>query len=81
MNIAELVVVFVIVWWLVFFMALPIGVVRDKEVSEGNELGAPRAPRLALKALGTSLVAACITGGIYWALSSGQFTLRGTFGS
>ena len=79
MNIVELIVVFVIVWWLIFLVTLPIGVARDREVRQGNEPGAPKAPRLMVKAAATSIAAVGIVGAIYWASSTGQFSLRGTF--
>jgi len=45
-------VVFLIVWWLVFFMMLPIGVRSQEEAGDivaGSEPGAPMAPNLLKK--------------------------------
>ena len=57
------IVVFLIVWWLVFFMVLPIGVTSQDEsgdVVAGTEPGAPTVPNLKKKAwwatVGTSVV-------------------------
>lgn len=58
------VVVFLIVWWLVIFMMLPIGVRSQEEegdVLEGSEPGAPVAPQLKQKAWWTTI----ITSGIW----------------
>lgn len=44
---------FICIWWILFFMALPIGRKTDFEV---NKVGAPRTPRLALKALWVTVV-------------------------
>ena len=41
MNIASIIVVFFLSWWIILFMVLPIGVRRDDEVIEGNDTGAP----------------------------------------
>lgn len=58
-------VVFVIAWWIVFFMVLPIGVrsqVEEKSVIPGTEPGAPAVPDLGRKALwalgGASIITA-----------------------
>ena len=45
----EIIVIFVIVWWLVLFLLLPIGIQRDENVSKGNDPGAPKNPMLKKK--------------------------------
>ncbi len=55
------IVVYVILWWLVFFMALPVGVRRAAEVKRGNDPGAPERPRLVLKAAMTTVIAGALT--------------------
>ncbi len=55
-------VVFVIVWWLVFFVTLPFGVTVPEEAEPGHAAGAPDKPRLALKALITTVISAALTG-------------------
>ena len=57
------IVVFAIVWWLVIFTTLPIGVrsqEEDGEVVEGSEPGAPIAPMLKKKAWWTTVGTSCI---------------------
>ena len=61
--------IYVVVWWITIFAVLPIGVRSQDEAGEvapGSEPGAPVAPRLALKAAVTTVVAAVIVVGIYW---------------
>jgi predicted secreted protein len=56
-------VVFLIVWWLVIFTMLPIGVRSQEEageVQEGSEPGAPVAPMLMKKAWWTTIITSCI---------------------
>ncbi len=55
------IVVYVIVWWLIFFMTLPVGVRRAEEVERGNDPGAPERPRLLLKAAVTTVISGVVT--------------------
>ena len=52
---------FICIWWILFFMALPIGRKTDFEV---NKVGAPRTPRLALKSLWVTVVTTLIMLGL-----------------
>lgn len=67
MGIATSFMVYGIIWWLVFFMTLPIGVRTPEEVGEavepGNIESAPVRPRLGLKAAITTAIA-----GVLWAV-------------
>ena len=67
--------VFVVVWWLVFFMSLPIGAHSYHEAGEDVDLGnapsAPMRPRLWLKAGISTAIAAVLTVGIYYLVDSG----------
>lgn len=69
MSIASHIVVFVISWWMVFFMVLPVGVKTPEEAGEDREPGAPESaphnPRILRKMLITTAVAAVIWL-IYW---------------
>ena len=38
----ESLVIYIIFWWLVFFIALPFGVSRENDVIHGNDPGAPK---------------------------------------
>src|SRR5690606_32311555 len=58
--------VYVVIWWIVFFMALPVGVRTHEEAGEdlpaGSAESAPARPRLWLKAAATTAIAAGLWG-------------------
>ena len=70
------IVVYVILWWLVFFMALPVGVRRAGEVERGNDPGAPDRPRLGMKAAVTTAIAGVLTLLVFLLVDSEWFTFR-----
>ena len=70
------VVVFVIVWWLVFFMTLPVGVRRAREVERGNDPGAPERARLGMKAVVTTMIAGVLTLLAFLLIDSEWLTFR-----
>lgn len=65
MSIAAFIVVYVISFWLVFFMVLPIGVRRDENPEEGNDPGAPVKHMIGKKMLWAGIAATALTVG-YW---------------
>ena len=68
MGIAGSLMVIVIVWWLVFFMLLPIGVrsqIDEGAVVPGTEPSAPTAPNLIRKAIYAFLAALAIWGAMF----------------
>ncbi|WP_420547147.1 DUF1467 family protein [Curvivirga sp.] len=77
MSIASAIVTYVIIWWLVFFMALPFGVERpnEDEVEVGHEPGAPKKPMLVKKALVTSVITAVLLAIWWYVQSSGLIKL------
>ncbi len=76
MSTTGLAVTFVVVWWLIFFTTLPFGVEAQHDPVPGTEPGAPARPRLWIKALVTTVLAALVTWGIDWFVSQGFVTLR-----
>ena len=80
MNIATIILVFVISWWMVFFAVLPIGVRAQNETEEGVEKGtvpsAPANPNLKKKMLLTRLIAVVFTVGYYFLATSGLVSFR-----
>jgi len=76
-------VVYIILWWLVFFMALPVGVRSQAEEAEdggedivpGSTESAPVKPRLWLKALITSIIALALYGIFYYMMVNDWFGL------
>ena len=52
----EIIVIFVVIWWLVLFTVLPFGVQKDDEILGGNDPGAPKNPMLKKKIILTSII-------------------------
>jgi len=52
----EIIVIFVVIWWLVLFMVLPFGIQKDDEIVGGNDPGAPKNPMLKKKIILTSII-------------------------
>lgn len=69
---------YVIIWWIVIFAVLPIGVVRAERPEAGHDAGAPVDPRLKMKALVTTLVAGVLWGLLYLAVEKGMMDFRPT---
>ena len=74
------VLVFVIVWWLVFFMSLPVGArsyhEAGEEVEVGNVPSAPMKPRLWTKAGVSTVIAAILTVVVYFLINTGAVSFR-----
>ena len=69
MNWISAVAIYFIIWWIVLFMMLPIGVrsqVEDDDITLGTEHGAPAKPRLLRKMLLTTIVSLLIYGAFYF---------------
>lgn len=67
-------IVFLMVWWMIFFMALPLRVERQKNPEKGNEVGAPENPHLKFKFILTTVLSILIWGGIYLLSKTGILT-------
>ena len=57
----EIIVIFVIVWWLVLFIALPFGIKKEDEVKHGNDPGAPKDPMLRKKIIYTTFASVILS--------------------
>jgi predicted secreted protein len=66
---------FVVIWWVVIFAILPWGV-RPTEDEMGRSAGAPANPRLGLKTMITTGVAAVLWGILYLIVSSDIWSFR-----
>ncbi len=81
MNWVSMTALFFVVWWLVLFVILPIGLKtqdEDGDVTLGTVSSAPRGPHVLRAALWTTLVTAMIIGGFYglttgWGMASTTF--------
>ena len=60
MGITGSIVVYVMIWWIIFFSVLPIGIQSNKEVFkekiEGMDPGAPKNPMLKKKIFFTTII-------------------------
>jgi predicted secreted protein len=76
------IVVFVIIWWLVFFMALPVGVrsldEAGIEVELGHAASAPVRPWFGLKAGVTTAISLVLWGVAYWVVEADLISFRAT---
>ena len=73
MQIGSIIAIYLVVWWLCLFMILPFGARSQRDAGEvvaGSEPGAPALLRLWPKLLVTTLLAAVLTAGLFWALSN-----------
>lgn len=70
------VVVFVLSWWLIFFMALPFGVRRTETVDPGHDPGAPERTRLWTKVAVTTALAMVLTVLIHFAVEADLVSFR-----
>lgn len=69
MSLVSSVAIYFVIWWIILFAILPIGVVTQEEGGEvipGTESSAPQRPQLLKKALITTAVAAVVFAGVYW---------------
>ena len=71
--------IYLILWWLAFFMMLPLGAQSLHEADEaavpGVDRGAPRSHNLGAKALMAGGIAAVLWLGVAWAISVDLFSL------
>ena len=83
MGLVTGIVVYVILWWVVFFTLLPVGVRTPGESGGSAEPGhadsAPLRPYMLRKVVAASLIAAALWGAYYWLQGSGLVTLRPDF--
>lgn len=78
MNVFTGIIVYIVIWWLVFLMALPFGVKsqsEDGQVEEGTEPGAPMRPLIWKKMLVTTGVSVLAWGLVYIAIDSALIPL------
>ena len=80
MGITGSLIVYIIIWWVVFFSLLPVGIKSNnlnyKENLEGSDPGAPKNPNILKKFLYTTLITSIIFMGIYYIVSNEYFNLR-----
>ena len=80
MGITGSIIVYVMIWWIIFFSVLPIGIQSNKEVFkekiEGMDPGAPKNPNIAKKFFVTTLITTVIFSVIYYLTKAELLNLR-----
>lgn len=80
MDYGSAIVTFIILWWLVFFCLLPVGVRTAEEEGGAPETGhatsAPVRPRIGRKMLATTAIAAVLFVGVYLVVDFDLFSFR-----
>ena len=80
MGITGSIIVFVIIWWIIFFSVLPIGIQSNKEKFreriEGIDPGAPKNPKIAKKFLFTTIITTLIFVVVYYLVKIDLLNLR-----
>ena len=75
MGPVEVVIVFILIWWCVFFAVLPMGIKgrweSDSDGVAGAEPGAPADPQLKQKAIHATAIAAVLTAVVAVIIASG----------
>ena len=80
MGITGSIIVYVLIWWIVFFSLLPVGIQSNKETFkekiEGVDPGAPKNPKIAKKFLITTIITSIIFIVIYYLVKVDLLNLR-----
>tara|TARA_B100001248_G_scaffold25216_1_gene16535 strand:+ start:1504 stop:1758 length:255 start_codon:yes stop_codon:yes gene_type:complete len=80
MGITGSIIVYVMIWWIIFFSVLPIGIRSNKEVFKDNiggmDPGAPKNPNIGKKFLITTLITTIIFLVIYYLVEFDLLNLR-----
>ena len=80
MGITGSIIVYVLIWWIIFFSVLPVGIRSNKEKFkekiEGIDPGAPINPKIGKKFLITTLITSIIFIVIYYLVEFNLLNLR-----
>ena len=80
MGITGSIIIYVLIWWIIFFSVLPIGIQsnkeRFKEKIEGIDPGAPNNPKITKKFLITTIITSIIFIVIYYLVKFELLNLR-----
>ena len=80
MGITGSIIVYVMIWWIVFFSVLPVGIQSNKEKFrekiEGVDPGAPNNPKIPRKFLITTIITSIIFIVIYYLVEVDLLNLR-----
>ena len=80
MGVTGSIIIYVMIWWIIFFSVLPVGIKSNKEAFkesiEGSDPGAPKNPKIAKKFLITTIITSIVFIVIYYLVNNGFFNLR-----
>ena len=80
MGITGSIIIYVMIWWIVFFSVLPVGIQSNKETFkdtiDGIDPGAPKNPKIAKKFLVTTIITSILFIMIYYLVNNNLFNLR-----
>ena len=80
MGLTGSIIVYVMIWWVVFFSILPMGIQSNKETYKenigGSDPGAPKNPKIGIKFLITTIITSIIFIMLYYFVSKGFLNLR-----
>ena len=80
MGITGSIIVYVLIWWIIFFSVLPVGIQSNKEKFreklEGIDPGEPKNPEIAKKFLITTIITSLIFIVIYYLVKFDLLNLR-----
>ena len=80
MSLTGLAIIYIIIWWIIFFSVLPVGIQSKKEKFqekiEGIDPGAPNNPKIAKKFLITTIITSIIFIVIYYLVELDLLNLR-----
>ena len=80
MGITGSIIIFVMIWWIIFFSLLPVGIQSNKEVFKekigGMDPGAPKNPKIGKKFLTTTIITTIIFVVIYYLVENDLLNLR-----
>ena len=79
MSFFNAVFIYFLIWWVMLFTVLPLGVERNGEAAKGHDAGAPRIPDLRRKLILNSLISFLILAIIYILTKTGMIDWRGIF--
>lgn len=76
MNLASGIVVYIIIWWVVVFCVLPIGVKSAGEAHLGHDAGAPANARMGFKIILTTIISSVVFLCVYAIIVSDLISFR-----
>jgi len=80
MGITGSIIIYTMIWWMVFFSILPIGIESNKKIFKdkikGFDAGAPKNPKIGKKFLITTVITSILFIIIYYIIDLGFFNLR-----